>query len=297
MVGAPAAGAAEAPAEEAAPVPAAPLAGPFTPPVTVPLPDPLTPEGLAHMYQSLTVTYRDRDEGTRAQVTCSPSIYLNGLIRNREPNIDAINNVHRCAGRAAMGRNPIIAFADGHNQIIGRCRQTRGTPGDFAYIISLALSAGVIGLGRVDQFCKNRAVCGLGLDCVGFVRSYFRLRYDFDADSSIPNYRRGPQRRTVAEIQPDDVLVWNASDGGSQGAHSHIAVVSSRVSGAATRFRIGESTGSFGGPPGRQYGRGGGVAITTYEFGAPDSRGSFPVRRNIDDRPIENNVSVYGVDR
>lgn len=279
-----------APADGVAP-PAGPV-GPFSPPAMVMLPTPLTPEVLANTYRRLSVRYRDPASGEDRTAECSPCTYVNHAHADRTPRPTATAELRAAAHRAAHGRHPTLSLSDGYIGAIRHAFGAIGTPSEMAVTLSIALSTGVTTPGTVDRYCHDLTVGGLGLHCTGFVMAYFVLRHGFRPDAAINNYRVDRlRRRTVAEIQPDDVLVWEGDDGEMV---DHIAVVSSRVN--ATRLRVGESTGSFGGPT-RYYGRPGGVSISTYEFGAATATGAFAVRRNLEGEVGTSTVSVFRVER
>lgn len=249
----------------------------FSPTDSIPVPSPLTPESLVRLYQSLPVDFRDPATGNIDRVSCSPCIYTNMALPRRLPCATAAQNLIQRAWRASTGRSRILALPGRYRPMIRHAFMARGLPGEMALTLSLALSCGVATRANVDRYCHDKSVAGLGLECMHFVWAYFLLRYNVEVSLAISSFRRRDrQRRTIAEIQADDVLVWDSADGHVD----HIAVVSSTVSGAANQFRIGESTGSFGGPPGG-YDDTGGLSISTYEFAEPDDEGSFPVRRNL----------------
>lgn len=267
-------------------------APPFSPPAVMALPTPLTPEILANTYRLMTVTYRDPTSGAIRQADCSPCTYVNLAHDDRTPHPRAAHILLTHAERAAQGRRPVITLQPRFRPAILRAFRAIGTPSDMAFTLSIALSTGVTSPTTVDRYCHDLTIAGLGLHCTGFVMVYFTLRHGFRPASAINNYRvEALRRRTVAEIQPDDVLVWEGDDGEMV---DHIAVVSSRID--DTRLRVGESTGSFGGPA-RYYGRRGGVSISTYAFEPPGRTGAFPVRRNLDGDATTSLVSVYQVAR
>jgi len=264
----------------------------FSPPAALALPEPLTPEILADTYRRMTVTYRDPASGVIARTDCSPCTYVNLAHESRTPQPKAARTLLQRAERASRGRRPVLSLPPAFRAAIRRAFMAIGSPSDMALALSVALSTGVTSPRTVDRYCHDLRLAGLGLHCTGFVMVYFSLRHGFRPDAAINNYRvEALRRRTLAEIQPDDVLVWEGDDGEMV---DHIAVVSSRVDG--NRFRIGESTGSFGGPA-RYYRRRGGVSISTYEFGPPGRTGVFPVRRNLEGRSSTSTVSVYRVAR
>jgi hypothetical protein len=274
------------------PAATAPTSRTFVPTGRVQLPAPLTPEALAGVYLALRVQYLDPASGEVREVVCSPGIYANTLIDGRVPNAAAGQSLIDTATRAARAPGARLATPSGFNGAVRRSFRGHGLPDELGLTISLALSTGIRTPGNIDEYCHNLTVAGLGLDCVGFVQAYFRLRHRFTSPSAINNYRvRSRARTSLASIQPDDVLVWESSDG--RAAANHIAVVSSRTS--SNRFRIAESTGSFGGPP-HSYGRGGGVSASTYEFAPADTSGFFAVRRNLEGTSSTSTVSVWGVD-
>lgn len=269
----------------------APAPRSFVPSGRVQLPVPLTPESLANLYMSLPVQYLDPATGEVRTATCSPAIYANTLIAGREPNAAAAQILIDAANRAARVSGSRLSPPSGFASVVRRSFRGHGLPADLSLTLSLALSTGLRTPGNINEYCHNRAVAGLGLDCVGFIQAYFQLRHGITTASAINNYRvRSLARTTLAAIQPDDVLVWESSDG--RAAVAHIAVVSSRVS--ANRLRVGESTGSFGGPS-HSFGRGGGVSISTYEL-TPAEAGNFSVRRNLEGSSSTSTVSVWGVD-
>jgi hypothetical protein len=268
----------------------------FSPPMTVPLPTPLTPESLANLYPQLPVTYRNPVTGSLAIAQCSPCIYANTQVPDRVPNRNAVLHLRAQVNEFAAGRDRRLASAlsGADRRRIARAFNGHGRPADMAFTLSLALSCDVTTPAAVNRYCHDVSIGGLGLDCVGFVQSYFELRHGFIPGSAIPYYRVADlQRWTAADIRPDDVLIWDSDD---RDVADHIAVVSS-AAGAASCFRVGESTGSFGGPSPSYAQRAGGVSISTYRFSGPNASGSFQVTRNLGGRELTNNVSVYGVAR
>lgn len=283
---------ADAVCEDLSPAPAPGSVLPFSPPPITPLPGPLTPELLANAYRRLPVRYRDPLTGEERTHDCSPCTYVNHAHADRTPRASAVAELRTAAHRAAHGRRPTLSLADGYIGAIRHAFAAIGLPSEMGLTLSIALSTGVATPATVDRYCHDLSVGGLGLHCTGFVMAYFLLRHGFRPDSAINNYRVDRlRRRTAAEIRPDDVLVWEGRDGEMI---DHIAVVSSRVN--AARFRIGESTGSFGGPA-VYYGRPGGVSISTYEFGGVTPAGAFTVRRNLEGEASTSTVSVYRVER
>jgi hypothetical protein len=116
------------------------------------------------------------------------------------------------------GGLPMIEVDRSHPDRIARAFYGKGSPEDCATALTYALRYNRTLPERLQHYCDN--VAEIGLDCTGFVNSYFRAIGRLKGDDRlIVDYGRGTLRDAVSEIKPLDVVVW--PDNG------HIALVAS----------------------------------------------------------------------
>jgi hypothetical protein len=91
----------------------------------------------------------------------------------------------------------------------------------------------------LQRYCDNHA--RLGVDCSGFVNTYFERIGRISRHRHINEYARGTLRSDESEIQDLDVLIWQG------GSSRHIAVIDHVIQGSSPlRMIVVESSGSKG---------------------------------------------------
>jgi hypothetical protein len=123
----------------------------------------------------------------------------------------------------------------------------KGFPEDYELALGFAAGTGQCAPDHaaIQAHCDQH----FGIDCSGFVNAYLlrKNRLPRSCARSIGSYERsGKRRNAVAEIRPEDLLVWADENGAlKHGSGGHIAIVQSPFPGSDIVL-VAESAGGIG---------------------------------------------------
>jgi len=179
----------------------------------------LTPVQFADLFHNLEVSYFDPQSGMAHSVTVDVHIYNNNGIDDCRANmsekaalVSALRQELRRAGGLAL-----IGVEQDHKYQVAHCFFGKGNPDEFRVTLSHALRHNRATPAGLQNYCDRQAK--LGVDCSGFVNTYFERIGRISAHKNISEYERGTLRSSVNDIQDLDVLVWQGGRG------RHIAVI------------------------------------------------------------------------
>jgi hypothetical protein len=115
------------------------------------------------------------------------------------------------------GGQELIDVEQGHKVQIAHCFFGKGNPDEFRVTLMHALRYNRTTPGNLQRYCDRHAK--LGVDCSGFVNTYFERIGRISAHKHINEYARGTLRSAENEIRDLDVLIWQG------GSRRHIAVI------------------------------------------------------------------------
>ncbi len=201
----------------------------------------MSPREFHDLYRNTPVYYLEGDSCLVRRTTADVHIYVNAGIERRRANMsekDAlVGAIRRELRKPAAERRVDVRSSD--RVKVATVFFGKGSPSDVALTVSYAVLFGRTTAANVQHYCDEEA--RIGLDCSGFVNSYFVLQGTLNEAQTISAYaRRDRVRATADEVQALDVLVWDTSDGAASG---HIAVVSTKPRGS-DRMVVVESSGS-----------------------------------------------------
>ena len=214
-------------------------------PVSTPTPQPvqnLSPVEFANMFRNVRVDYFDPRSGMADSVTIDVHIYSNNGIDDRRGNmaeksrlVTALKRELRRAGGLGL-----IGVERGHKVQIAHCFFGKGNPEEFKVTLQYALRYNRATPLNLQNYCDRNA--RLGIDCSGFVNTYFERIGTISRHRHINEYERGTLRSSPDEIRALDVLVWQNT------TMRHIAVVDHVIEGTdPLKMVVVESSGSKGG--------------------------------------------------
>ena len=182
--------------------------------------------------------------------------------------------------------SPGIAFEDVDTASIVRTFVGKGTPGDIAGTLRLALRYGLVkpDTASLQAYCDTY----IGLDCSGFVGNYLNEALGAGIDvmeTEAASYREpvGNRRRTIESIRENDTLAW---------AHTnHVAVIDSIGADWLQHFANKAQVSTMKGMQVVVVESNGGKGLNhdTYTVKSVDAHGVFKVRRSYQ----ANDMSVY----
>ncbi len=204
----------------------------------------MTPLEFEQRYHDIQVPYRDAD-GRRQTVTVDVHVYRQ---TGRGVVIAERDKLLREFDREVRDSNGLrsIEFDPAHRRVISRAFNGKGSPETCRAILSYVLRYGIATPADLQNYCDF--VGRVGLDCSGFVNSYFKAEGTIDRDWMIAQYGQGRQLRdTIGQVQPRDVLVWtNRAGVVLERPTAHIAIVASAPD-SSGRGVVVESASSLGG--------------------------------------------------
>ncbi len=202
----------------------------------------LSPVEFANLFRNVRVEYYDPRSGMADSVTIDVHIYSNNGIDDRRGNmaeksrlISALRRELRRAGGLGL-----IGVERGHKVQIAHCFFGKGNPEEFKVTLQYALRYNRATPLNLQNYCDRNAK--LGVDCSGFVNTYFERIGTISRHRHINEYERGTLRSSPDEIRALDVLVWQNT------TMRHIAVVDHVLEGTnPLKMVVVESSGSKGG--------------------------------------------------
>lgn len=131
----------------------------------------------------------------------------------------------------------LIDVEQDHKVQIAHCFFGKGNPDEFRVTLMHALRYNRTTPANLQRYCDRHAK--LGVDCSGFVNTYFERIGKISAHKHINEYARGILRSAENEIRDLDVLIWQG------GSRRHIAVIDHVIPGSnPLRMVVVESSGS-----------------------------------------------------
>ena len=202
----------------------------------------LTPVEYAELFHNVRVSYLNPRTGLANSVTVDVHIYNNNGLTNRRANMSEksvlVSSVRRELQRT--GGLGLIDVDQSHKVQIAHCFFGKANPDEFRVTLMHALRYNRATPAGLQRYCDNHA--RLGVDCSGFVNTYFERIGRISRHRHINEYARGTLRSDEGEIQDLDVLIWQA------GSSRHIAVIDHVIQGSSPlRMVVVESSGSKGG--------------------------------------------------
>ena len=202
----------------------------------------LTPLEFEAIYHALPVPYEDPDSGARHTVEADIHIYANAGIARRSSEMtekDRLVGLIRSELRRSRGATEGVVRSE-HRSMVAHVFFAKGTPAECLVTCMHAIRYGRATPSGLQAYIDSTA--RIGLDCSGFVNSYFLATGRITAAQPISAYARATARSAASEVDDLDVLIW---DGGDGGAAEHIAVVDHVVPGSSPlRMVVVESSGS-----------------------------------------------------
>ncbi|MGB5486365.1 MAG: NlpC/P60 family protein [Lysobacterales bacterium] len=202
----------------------------------------ISPVEFADLFHNTQVDYFNPRTGMANSVTIDVHIYNNNGIPNRRANMAEksalVSSVRRELRRAdGLG---LIDVEESHKVQIAHCFFGKGNPDEFRVTLMHALRYNRATPANLQRYCDRNAK--LGVDCSGFVNTYFKRIGKISIDKHINEYERGTLRSAEDEIRDLDVLIWQG------GSSRHIAVIDHVIPGSnPLRMVVVESSGSKGG--------------------------------------------------
>jgi len=199
----------------------------------------LSPTEYADLFHNIRVDYFNPQTDMANSVTVNVHIYNNNGIDRRRGNMNekgALVSALRRELRNADGLG-LIGVERGHKVQIAHCFYGKGDPDEYRVTLMYALRYKRCTPGNLQRYCDRNAK--LGLDCSGFVNSYFKHIGRVSESRLISTYERGTLRSDESEIGDLDVLIWQG------GSTDHIAVVDHVIVGSnPLKMVVVESSGS-----------------------------------------------------
>jgi hypothetical protein len=199
----------------------------------------ISPVEFADLFHNIQVGYFNPRTGMANSVTIDVHIYSNNGIPKRRANMAEksilVSSVRQELRRA--GGLGLIDVKQGHKVKIAHCFFGKGNPDEFRITLMHALRYNRTTPGNLQRYCDRRAK--LGVDCSGFVNTYFERIGRISAHKHINEYARGTLRSAENEIRDLDVLIWQG------GSRRHIAVIDHVIAGSnPLKMIVVESSGS-----------------------------------------------------
>lgn len=199
----------------------------------------LSPVEYADLFHNVRVDYFHPESGMANSVTINVHIYNNNGIEKRRGNMiekSILNSAIRLELRNANGLG-LISVKREHRAQVAHCFYGKGDPDEYRVTLMHALRYGRATPGNLQNYCDR--VAKLGLDCSGFVNSYFKHIGRITESRHIDTYERGFLRSAEREIRGLDVLIWQLEK------LRHIAVVDHVIAGTdPLKMVVVESSGS-----------------------------------------------------
>ena len=201
----------------------------------------LTPVQYADLYHNVRVSYFD-PSGMARSMKVDVHIYNNYGITKRRANMEEksalVGSVRRDLRRADGLR--LIHVEPRHKIQIANCFYGKAGPEDFRVALMHALRYNRTKPYHLQQYCDQ--IAKLGVDCSGFVNTYFKRIGKISEHRHISVYEQGTLRSAQSEIRDLDVLVWQGT------SMRHIAVIDHVITGSRPmKMIVVESSGSKGG--------------------------------------------------
>ncbi len=199
----------------------------------------LSPVEYADLFHNIRVDYFHPQTDMASSVTVDVHIYNNNGIDDRRGNMSeksVLNSAVRHELRNANGLGLIFVRRE-HRAQIAHCFYGKGDPHEYRVTLMHALRYGRSTPGNLQHYCDR--IAKLGLDCSGFVNSYFKHIGRVSESRLISSYERGVLRSAESEIRDLDVLIWQG------GKMDHIAIVDHVIVGSnPLKMVVVESSGS-----------------------------------------------------
>ncbi len=263
---------------------------------TTPSNNVLTPVDFMNQFLALDVPYFDPETSERRYAHADIHLYTNQGPNHptRHSNLTEKDNINRGVRRAVRDGQPQTPITpdNAHRGRISKAFYGKGLPNDYRLALMYAIAFGHTTVAAIQDYVYTNAI--LGMDCIGFVNNFLLQINAIERERTIPSHlQHGRRRRTIresqADIQPNDLLIWNGDDGE---ASSHIAIIDT-VSNGGTNLLVVESSGT--GPVVANGNIGLGSSNYTVRNPIQDSPGSYRVNRGALRNNQNSNVIILGV--
>lgn len=199
----------------------------------------LSPDEYAELFHNVRVDYFHPESGMANSVTINVNIYNNNGIDKRRGNMTEKSILNSAIKRELRNANGLglISVKREHRAQVAHCFYGKGDPHEYRVTLMHALRYKRCTPSNLQHYCDK--IAKLGLDCSGFVNSYFKHIGWITEARHIDTYGRGILRSAESEIRDLDVLIWQG------GPMRHIAVIDHVIVGTnPLKMVVVESSGS-----------------------------------------------------
>jgi hypothetical protein len=184
----------------------------------------MNPLQFENQYHSIGVSHSGNG-GLIYNHTVDVHIYLqtssNAVLHEKDAIVSALSWRLRQARGLRM-----IDISPEHRMMVARAFYGKGSPEDCKIALEHAIRFNRVRPERIQEYCDR--IGRIGIDCSGFVNNYFLAKGIISQAKNISHYTSGKDRKSLLDIQPDDVIIWTNRHGHVKThPEAHIALVHS----------------------------------------------------------------------